>query len=61
MYHDISDVIDDKIKLFELYKSQIREKPSPLNSNGVKSLAQIRGLEFGVDYAEMFYVIKAKI
>ncbi len=61
MYHDISDVIDDKIKLFELYKSQIREKPSPLNSNGVKSLAQIRGLEFGVDHAEMFYVIKAKI
>jgi len=61
MYHDISNIIKDKIELFELYKSQIRIKPSPLNSNGVTSLAQIRGLEFGVEYAEMFYVIKAKI
>lgn len=57
-YHDISDVIDDKIDMFYLYKSQVRKSPSPLNEEGIRSLAKIRGVESGVEYAEMFYVQK---
>ena len=60
-YHDISDVIDQKAQLFNLYTSQVRQSPSPLNSNGIKKLAQIRGLEIGVDYAEKFYIQKMKL
>ncbi len=60
-YHDISDVIDDKVALFNLYASQVRQSPSPLNGNGIKKLAQIRGLEIGVDYAEKFYIQKMKL
>lgn len=58
MYHDISDNIEDKVKLFSCYKSQIRKSPSPLNEGGIKRLASYRGLDIGVDYAELFYVQK---
>lgn len=60
-YHDITDVIDDKVALFNLYATQVRQSPSPLNGNGIKKLAQIRGLEIGVDYAEKFYIQKMKL
>jgi len=58
IYHDISDNIDDKVALFNLYASQVKDAPSPLNESGIKSLASIRGLECGMKYAEMFYVQK---
>lgn len=53
-YHPLSrEVLDKKIKLFELYKSQLRKSPSPLGSRGVKILATTRGLECGQEYAEI--------
>lgn len=57
-YHDITDVIDAKVGLFEVYASQWRVQPSPLNANGIMSLASIRGLECGYKYAEKFYIQK---
>lgn len=58
MYHDITDCIDCKVELFEKYASQIRTTPSPLNRDGIKALARIRGVECGVEYAEKFYIQK---
>lgn len=58
MYHNISDNIDDKIRLFELYESQIRVSPSPLNANGIRKFSAFRGIEAGVEYAELFYIQK---
>jgi LmbE family N-acetylglucosaminyl deacetylase len=58
MYHDISDCMEDKVALFEMYSSQIRNSPSPLNREGITALARLRGVECGVDYAEKFYVQK---
>lgn len=58
MFHDISDVINEKVALFKCYKSQVKESPSPLNEGGIKALANYRGLSIGVQYAEMFYVQK---
>jgi len=60
-YHDISDNIGAKLELFKLYSSQVRESPSPLNERGIKSLASVRGVEAGVDYAELFYIQKTYI
>lgn len=57
-YHDISDVIDEKVALFNLYESQVRKSPSPLNYKGITALSRIRGVESGFEYAEMFYVQK---
>lgn len=56
--HDISDVIGEKVALFNLYKSQIKKSPSPLNEHGIKALSQIRGIEIGVEHAELFYIQK---
>jgi len=57
-YHDISDVMEKKIEAFYCYKSQVKERPSPLNADGIRALATVRGLEIGTKYAEMFYIIK---
>lgn len=57
-YHDISENIEGKVKAFEMYESQVKKSPSPLNGHGVKTLASVRGLECGRDYAEMFYIQK---
>ncbi len=57
-YFDITEYIDKKVELFYLYKTQIKHSPSPLNEEGVKILARMRGLECGRKYAEMFYVQK---
>lgn len=61
MYVDISDKIEEKSDIFELYASQVKESPSPLNRDGIKALARIRGMECGVKYAEMFYIQRMKI
>ena len=58
MYHDISDVIDRKIAVFNLYKSQVRQSPSPLNGDGIRKFSSFRGIESGLEYAELFYVQK---
>lgn len=56
MYFDITDIIDEKVKAFETYESQIKKSPSPLNEDGIKAIASLRGIECGVKYAEMFYI-----
>lgn len=57
-YHDITDVIKEKVALFEAYETQLRNKPSPLNGGGICNLARMRGLESGYSYAELFYIIR---
>ena len=49
-----------KIKLHALkvYKSEIRKFPFPRSIETVKALAQLRGSEIGVKYAEAFEVLK---
>ena len=59
VYHDITDVVDDKVKLFNLYGSQVKDAPSPYNERGIKALAAVRGLESGYDFMEMYYLQKA--
>ena len=57
-YHDITDSLDEKIEIFNLYKSQIKKAPSPLNADGIRQLAMVRGTECYVKYAELFYLQK---
>lgn len=57
-YHDISKHLDRKCELFEMYKSQVKPAPSPLNRAGIETLARTRGFECGLQYAEMFYIQK---
>ena len=46
------------MELFKIYKSQIKQSPSPLNPEGIKQLAMVRGTQCCVKYAELFYLQK---
>jgi LmbE family N-acetylglucosaminyl deacetylase len=60
VYYDISDVIDDKVKLIRIYWSQ-RSKLYT-KANAIKALAEFRALQSrlntSVDYVEAFDVLK---
>ena len=53
-----AESLDEKIEIFSLYKSQIKKAPSPLNPEGIRQLAMVRGTECSVKYAELFYLQK---
>lgn len=58
-YHDITDTVERKAKIFLTgYKTQVKNYPSSLNEEGIKTLASLRGYESGHKYAELFYVVK---
>jgi len=57
-YLNIEDTIDKKVHAFEANKSQVKKSPSPLNENGIRTLARMRGMECGLEYAEKYYLIR---
>jgi len=57
-YEDISDYLEDKIKAMECYKSEVRDYPHPRSLEGIKILAQKRGLESGLKLSEAFMLIR---
>ena len=58
LYYDITYSFDKKTKAFELYKSQNKKYPSPLNNEAIEILAKMRGMECGCKYAELIYIKK---
>jgi len=58
-YVDISETINKKLEAMQCYKSEIRSYPHPRSSKGIKILAQKRGLEVGLKFAEAFCLIRA--
>ena len=49
------DNINDKINALEIYDGEIREFPHSRSTEGIKCLAQYRGMQVGLHYAEAFY------
>lgn len=54
VYVDIEKFLAKKIKLLELYASEMRDYPHPRSYKGVEILAEYRGLTVGCTYAESF-------
>lgn len=52
------DELESKIEAFAFCKSQIKESPSPLNAYGIETLARMRGMEIGTEFAEKYYLHK---
>ena len=50
--------LNDKIKSFKYFKTQIKNKLHPRSSNGIKSLAENRGKLIGEKYAEAYKIIR---
>jgi LmbE family N-acetylglucosaminyl deacetylase len=59
VFVDVSDTFNRKINALKSYKSEIRKFPHPRSLKGVKILAQKRGMEVGLNYAEAFELIRS--
>ena len=57
-YEDISDYLKNKLKAMECYKSELKNYPHPRSLEGIKVLAQKRGMESGVEAAEAFMLLR---
>ena len=55
---DISKHIEEKIKIMNVYKSELGQHPFPRNEKNIRALATVRGATAGCDYAESFILLK---
>jgi len=55
---DITEYIDKKNEIMEVFESEIAEHPFPRSLENIKALAHFRGASVGVKYAEAFQLIK---
>lgn len=51
---DISDEMDEKIRIMQLYETEIMPDPFPRSIHAIRGLAAYRGSRIGVKYAEAF-------
>lgn len=58
VFSDISDFIDKKIKILQMYKSEIQLPPFPRSIDNVKSLARYRGSTVNRQFGEAFMLIR---
>jgi LmbE family N-acetylglucosaminyl deacetylase len=58
VYEDISGTIDKKTDAMSAYKNEIRVSPHPRSVKKIRSLAETRGAESGMNFAEAFMLIR---
>lgn len=58
LYENISGTISKKIKALKEYKTEMRRYPHSRSVEGIRILAQYRGLESGLKFAEAFCLIR---
>lgn len=58
---DITDVIEDKLKLYACHKTQIVKPLHYRSFDNVKRLAGLRGAEIGVEYAEAYTMLRGQL
>lgn len=55
---DISEFMEEKLSIFNIYESEIKEHPFPRSNKNIKGLGTFRGAQCGVEYAEAFMILK---
>lgn len=55
---DITNTLDNKLKVLSIFKSQVSEFPNPRSLETIEALAKLRGSNVGVKAAEAFAVIR---
>ena len=58
LYIDIFDTLEHKLKAMSCYRSEIKNYPHSRSLEGIKILAQKRGIESGLKAAEAFIIIR---
>ncbi|MCF6359290.1 MAG: PIG-L family deacetylase [Cyclobacteriaceae bacterium] len=56
---DITETIEEKLKLMNIYRSELGEHPFPRSERNIRALATYRGASCGVEYAEAFQILKS--
>jgi len=54
---DISEFMEDKIRIMKLYDTELMPDPLPRSIHAIKGLAAFRGSRIGVKYAESFQLL----
>lgn len=57
-FSDISDFMEGKIEIMNIYSSEMGEHPFPRSEKNIKALATFRGATAGAEYAEAFMILK---
>ena len=60
VYSDITDFIDKKLEIMNIYESEVQNPPLPRSLENIKALARYRGASCGVDYAEAFMLVRER-
>ncbi len=55
---DISNFLQEKLRLLSVYHSELGEHPFPRSLRNIEALAVFRGASVGVEYAEAFQLLK---
>ncbi len=57
-YEDITEFIEQKLEAIMVYQGELRNYPHPRSIEGIIILAQFRGMEVGLSYAEAFEIVR---
>ena len=58
MFVDISEFMDKKIELMNIYESEMGDHPFPRSERNLRALATYRGATSRCNYAESFMLLK---
>ena len=58
MFVDVTDFIDRKIEIMNIYKNEIGLHPFPRSERNIRALATFRGATAGCEYTESFMILK---
>ena len=58
IFSDISQYLEKKIEIMQVYKGEMKEHPFPRSEQNIRSLATVRGATAGVEYAEAFMLLR---
>lgn len=61
VYVDITDYIDKKLGIMQLYPKEVMAEPYPRSLSSIKAQARLRGSRAGVMYAEAFMLLFEKL
>ena len=57
-FFNINDTVDLKVEAMQIYQSELCKYPHPRSLEGIKILANLRGISVGVEYAEAFKSVR---
>lgn len=60
VYVDISDYVDRKLEIMQLYPKEVMVEPYPRSLSSIRAQARLRGSRAGVMYAEAFQLLFEK-